>query len=114
MIVEETETSTEYRCMGLWIKIASEKSATLNVYGDEKVVSYTKRDDAAHIRLIKTGQLDWTLVVQDLYADKLSGKVILLGIGSEGKNAGGLTIQQLTFGKTESSVRKLLERNKPN
>ena len=108
MIVEKPGTSTEYRYMGLWIKIASEESATLNVYCDEKVVSYTKRDDAAHIRLIKTGQLDWTLVVQDSFAGKLSG------IGSDGKNAGGLTLQQLTFGKTESSVRKLLERNKPN
>ena len=68
-------------------------SATLNVYCDEKVVSYTKRDDAAPIRLLKTGQLDWTLVVRDLYAYKLSGKVTLLGIVSDGKNAGGLTLQ---------------------
>ena len=100
--------STEYRYVGLCVKTTSENSATLNLYCDDKVVSYTKRDDAAPIRLLKTGQLYWTLVVQDSFAGKLSG------IGSDGKNAGGLTLQQLTFGKTESSVRKLLERNKPN
>ena len=35
-IVEKPETSIEYRYMGLWVKIASEKSATHNIYCDEK------------------------------------------------------------------------------